>query len=66
MRLVVNRLHSNGGVNAIAEYNVTDWCILVFPSIQAAEFFASVNNMELSYTDDVRAQMEMADKQNGR
>ena len=57
MKLTINRLSPNGSVNAIADYGEGDWCILVFPSQQAAQEFAGEHRMFLEYTQDVEDQL---------
>jgi hypothetical protein len=57
MRLTVNRIMPNGGINAITEYDDVDWCILTFPSMRAAQSFAEQNHMEFGYTNEVAAQL---------
>lgn len=58
MRLTVNKIATNGAVNAIVEYSSEDWCIIPFPSMDALNEFATEHDGIVAYTPEVTAQLE--------
>lgn len=58
MKLTINHLYKNGAVNAMTEYGDGDWCILSFPSLEAASKWAHDNGGTVELSEEVRAQQE--------
>jgi hypothetical protein len=54
MKLTVTRVLPNGAVTATAEYDDDLWCIMVFPSVEAAETFAKHYGLEYALSSPLQ------------